>query len=90
VTLAMLEKRFADSPAAVAYVRSLRLARYGAATEPPSGAQRRALRRQLAFGLGASGRVRALWALPPRLRRAAAPTPRASVPKGGQGSSTES
>jgi hypothetical protein len=68
VTLAMLERRFADSPAAVGYVRSLRLARYGAVSEPPTAAQRRALRRQLAFGLGAIGRLRALWALPPRLR----------------------
>ena len=68
VTLATLERRFADSPAAAGYVRSLRLARYGAADAPPTSAQRRALRRQLAFGLGATGRLRALWALPPRLR----------------------
>ena len=68
VTLATLEHRFADSPAAAGYVRSLRLARYGAADGPPTATQRRALRRQLAFGLGASGRLRALWALPPRLR----------------------
>lgn len=68
VTLAQLERRFADSPAAVDYVRSLRLARYGAVEQPPTAAQRRALRRQLAFGLGAAGRLRALWALPPRLR----------------------
>jgi transglutaminase-like putative cysteine protease len=68
VTLATLEHRFADSPAAAGYVRSLRLARYGAADAPPTATQRRALRRQLAFGLGASGRLRALWALPPRLR----------------------
>ena len=68
VTLATLEHRFADSPAAAGYVRSLRLARYGVADAPPTAAQRRALRRQLAFGLGASGRLRALWALPPRLR----------------------
>jgi protein-glutamine gamma-glutamyltransferase len=90
VTLAMLEKRFADSPAAAAYVRSLRLARYGAAAERPSGAQRRALRRQLAFGLGASGRLRALWALPPRLRRAAVRAPRRGARKGAQGPSAES
>jgi transglutaminase-like putative cysteine protease len=68
VTLAMLERRFADSPAAVGYVRSLRLARYGAVSASPTAAERRALRRQLAFGLGAIGRLRALWALPPRLR----------------------
>ena len=34
----------------------------------PTAAQRRALRRQLRFGLGALGRLRALWALPPRWR----------------------
>jgi transglutaminase-like putative cysteine protease len=68
MTLAMLERRFADSPAAAEYVRSLRLARYGAAQALPTPAQRRALRHQLAYGLGAIGRLRALWALPPRLR----------------------
>jgi hypothetical protein len=68
VTLAALERRFADAPGAAAYVRALRLNRYGAAGGPPTAAQRRALRRQLAFGLGAIGRVRALWALPPRLQ----------------------
>ncbi len=68
VTLATLERRFADSPAAVGYVRSLRLARYGDASTAPTAAQRRALRRHLAFGLGPIGRLRAVWALPPRLR----------------------
>lgn len=69
VTLAALERRYADSPAAAGYVRSLRLARYGAGdAPPPTPAQRRALRHQLAFGLGAVGRLRALWALPPRVR----------------------
>lgn len=76
MTLATLERRFADSPAAAGYVRSLRMARYGAAHAPPTSAQRRALRRQLAFGLGAIGRLRALWALPPRARR---PGPRRTV-----------
>jgi transglutaminase-like putative cysteine protease len=69
VTLATLERRFADSPAAVGYVRSLRLARYGDAPTAPTAAQRRALRRHLGFGLGPIGRLRALWALPPRLRQ---------------------
>jgi transglutaminase-like putative cysteine protease len=68
-TLASLERRFADSPDAVAYVRALRLARYGVPGDPPSRAQRRALRHQLSFGLGAAGRLRALWALPPRPRQ---------------------
>ncbi|MBV9816785.1 MAG: transglutaminase domain-containing protein [Solirubrobacterales bacterium] len=71
VTLASLERRFADAPAAAGYVRALRLARYGTGGAPPTGTQRRALRRELAFGLGPLGRLWALWALPPRLRSAA-------------------
>ncbi|MGI8713740.1 MAG: transglutaminase domain-containing protein [Solirubrobacteraceae bacterium] len=67
-TLATLEHRFGDSPAAAGYVRALRLERYGARAGRPTAVQRRALRRQLAFGLGAMGGLRALWALPPRLR----------------------
>jgi transglutaminase-like putative cysteine protease len=70
VTLAALERRFAAEPAAAGYLRSLRLARYGAVAALPTAAQRRALRHQLAFGLGAIGWLRALWALPPRLRSA--------------------
>jgi len=66
-TLALLERRLADSPAAADYVRELRLARYAAASiHPPSPAQRRALRGRLARGRGPIGRLRALWALPPR------------------------
>jgi hypothetical protein len=65
VTLAMLEQRFHDSPAAASYIRELRLARYGAVPEPADPRGRRALREQLGHGLGVAGRLRALWALPP-------------------------
>jgi uncharacterized protein with PIN domain len=65
-TLASLERRFRASPSAAEYVRAIRLARFGGATELPTAAQRRALRAQLRFGLGTIGRLRALWALPPR------------------------
>jgi protein-glutamine gamma-glutamyltransferase len=68
VTLVSLEHRFRSSPGAAGYVRSLRLARYGSQSAPPSAAERRALRHELRIGLGLIGRVRALWALPPRLR----------------------
>jgi transglutaminase-like putative cysteine protease len=68
VTLAALEQRFRSSPTAAAYVRTLRVSRYAGGGARPTPAQRRALRRQLRFGLGLSGRLRALWALPPRLR----------------------
>jgi len=67
VTLAALEHRFRSSPAAAGYVRTIRLARFGGEGELPSPAQRRALRAQLSAGLGTIGRLRALWALPPRL-----------------------
>jgi hypothetical protein len=68
VTLATLERRFRSSPTAAGYVRALRLSRYAGGSARPTAAQRRALRRQLRFGLGLSGRMRALWALPPRPR----------------------
>lgn len=66
VTLATLERRFRTSPDAAAYIRALRLARFGSGAELPTLRQRRALRNQLRAGLGFSGTVRALWALPPR------------------------
>jgi hypothetical protein len=65
-TLAAVEGRLDRTPEAAAYVRSLRLARFTSKTEPPSLRRRRALRGALAEGLGITGRVRALWALPPR------------------------
>jgi transglutaminase-like putative cysteine protease len=67
ITLVGLERRLHSSPEAEAYVRSLRLSRYGGAAATPNAAQRRALRRELGRGLGLIGRIRALWALPPRL-----------------------
>ena len=67
ITLAGLERRLHSAPDAEAYVRTLRLSRYGGDRGTPTAAQRRALRRELGRGLGFIGRVRALWALPPRL-----------------------
>jgi transglutaminase-like putative cysteine protease len=66
LTLHALERRFGSSPAAARYVRRLRLARYGERDEPPTRGERRALRAQLATGLGLLGWIRAWWALPPR------------------------
>ncbi|MGN6168441.1 MAG: transglutaminase-like domain-containing protein, partial [Solirubrobacteraceae bacterium] len=68
VTLHALERRFRHSPGAARYLRRLRLARFGAITELPTGPERRALRAQLASGLGITGWIRAWWALPPRRR----------------------
>jgi hypothetical protein len=65
VTLARLEGLLGGSDAAAAYVRAVRDRRYGRATQAPTRAQRRALRRQLASGLGLRGVLRAWWALPP-------------------------
>ena len=70
VTLAALEHRFRTSPEAAAYVRALRMARFGGDSTLPTLRQRRAFRAQLGAGLGLWGAVRALWALPPRPRRA--------------------
>ncbi len=66
LTLHALERRFHSSPTAARYVRRLRLARYGQRDGPPTGPERRALRAQLAAGLGFGGWIRAWWALPPR------------------------
>ncbi len=65
-TLRTLERRFRSSAPAVRYVQALRLARFAGTAELPSAADRRAVRGELAAGLGAGGRLRALWALPPR------------------------
>ncbi len=70
VTLSAVERRFRTSPEAAAYVRKLRLARYAGESEMPTLGQRRALRAQLRAGLGFAGALRALWALPPRPKRA--------------------
>jgi transglutaminase-like putative cysteine protease len=66
-TLRQLERRLGGSPEATAYLRALREARYGSRTAPPTRRERRALRRALAGGLGLTGRLRAWWALPPRM-----------------------
>jgi transglutaminase-like putative cysteine protease len=65
-TLIALERRFHAVPTAASYVRALRLARFAGAARLPSVDERRALRTQLALGLGMVGRLRAWWALPPR------------------------
>jgi hypothetical protein len=67
-TLRQLEQRFGASDEATAYLRALSASRYGATPRLPTPAERRALRRALAQGLGFGGRLRALWALPPRPR----------------------
>ncbi len=72
VTLAGLEHRFRESPGAAAYLRSLRLERYSGDSGRPARRGRHAMRQQLRRDLGLTGRLRALWALPPRL-----PAPRA-------------
>jgi hypothetical protein len=55
-----------SAPEAKGYVRALRLSRYGGSSAAPPRSGRAALRRELAAGLGAMGRLRAWWALPPR------------------------
>jgi len=69
VTLLALERRLRGSPAAAEYVRGLRHARFGEGTRRRSPQQRRELRAHLRSGLGPLGRLRALWALPPRRSR---------------------
>jgi transglutaminase-like putative cysteine protease len=71
MTLRRLEHLLAGNDGALAYLQALRLARYGGGAPPPTPAQRLALRRELAAGLGIRGRARALWALPPRPREVA-------------------
>ena len=66
VTLHALEHRFRGAPEAAGYVRRLRLARFAGQARLPRPSERRALRAQLAAGLGLVGRLRAWWALPPR------------------------
>jgi transglutaminase-like putative cysteine protease len=66
-TLRALEERFARSPAAAGYVRAVRDLRYGGRPAAPTPAQRRGLRAELARGMGLTGRLRAWWALPPRV-----------------------
>jgi transglutaminase-like putative cysteine protease len=67
-TLQAIEGGFVSSPAAAAYVRTLREQRYAARRDlkGPTGAQRRGLRAELGRGGGLRARLRAWWALPPR------------------------
>jgi hypothetical protein len=66
-TLRTLEDMFGRSPAAVGYVRAVGALRYGGRPEVPTNAQRRGLRSELGRGRGVIGRLRAWWALPPRV-----------------------
>jgi hypothetical protein len=65
-TLRQLEQRLGGSPEVTGYLRAVSAGRYGPGAAAPTRAQRKALRRALAQGLGPAGRLRALWALPPR------------------------
>ena len=65
-TLRQLEQRLGGSAEVTGYLRALSAGRYGPEAAVPTPEQRRALRRALAQGLGPAGRLRALWALPPR------------------------
>jgi transglutaminase-like putative cysteine protease len=68
-TLARLESLLGDDGGAGGYLRAVRRQRFAGAGAPgPTRAERRALRRRLGDGLGLGGRVRAWWALPPRVR----------------------
>jgi transglutaminase-like putative cysteine protease len=68
-TLRELEERLGHSAEAAAYVRAVRVRRYGGGGPGPTPGQRRGLRRELARGLGPGGVVRGWWALPPAARR---------------------
>ncbi len=65
-TLRDLERRFSSDPGAREYIRALARRRYAEDAPGPTPEQRAALRAALARGLGLGGRLRALWALPPR------------------------
>ncbi len=69
VTLAELERQLALSAEAGGYLRAIASQRFGVAGRPPTERERRAMRRDLASGLGRSGLLRAWWAMPPRLLR---------------------
>jgi transglutaminase-like putative cysteine protease len=66
-TLRQVETGFAGTPAAAGYVRGLREQRYGGRDAAPDARGRRAVRSELGRGRGLTGRLRAWWALPPRL-----------------------
>ncbi|HEY5144145.1 MAG TPA: transglutaminase domain-containing protein [Solirubrobacteraceae bacterium] len=69
VTLTELERALSGGGEGDGYLEALVARRFGRGGPPPSPAARRALRRELAAGLGKLGRLQALWALPPRPRR---------------------
>jgi transglutaminase-like putative cysteine protease len=64
-TLTQLEARLGGTQEAREYLRALRAGRYAPNPALPTRDQRRAMRRELASGLGASGALRSYWALPP-------------------------
>lgn len=68
ITLTGLEQRLGLSREGAAYLRTLRATRFAATPPAPSPAERAAFRRDLAAGLGWRGKLRALWALPPKVR----------------------
>jgi protein-glutamine gamma-glutamyltransferase len=68
MTLLELERRLGLSDEAAGYLRAVSAGRYAPRPVAPTNAQRKALRRELALGLGYAGRVRTFWALPPRPR----------------------
>jgi transglutaminase-like putative cysteine protease len=69
ITLRALEVVLDTDEGGSGYVRALREQRFGGRPGGPTARDRRALRRSLAAGLGFAGRLRAWWALPPRLSR---------------------
>jgi hypothetical protein len=68
MTLLELERRLGLSDEAAGYLRAISAGRYAPRPVAPTNAQRKALRRELALGLGYAGRLRTFWALPPRPR----------------------
>ena len=68
MTLRELERRLGLSGEAAAYLRAVSAGRYPPSGSLPTNKQRKALRRELASGLGFAGRLRTFWALPPRAR----------------------
>jgi transglutaminase-like putative cysteine protease len=67
-TLRDLERLLGPDERATGYLRAIQDARYDEAAAGPTDQERTALRRALGDGLGKRGRLRALWALPPRPR----------------------
>jgi transglutaminase-like putative cysteine protease len=65
-TLTDLERQLGASTDARGYLRAVAAQRFAASGAPPTERQRRAMRHELASGLGRIGRLRAWWAMPPR------------------------